>query len=127
MNKQFSLLLSVFLSLLFVNSSFSQIQVFTANDTNITVSSGEQFTVSLESNPATGYNWAVRITEGAEKIIIIGSEFAKTKSGKLGEGGEQLWRFKTLYPGDVKFELSYIRPWEKEEPAKILTFNVKVE
>lgn len=117
----------IFLTLLFVKSSFSQITVFTANDTNISVSSKEQFIISLESNPTTGYNWAVRIPEGADKIMIISSEFAKAKTGKPGEGGEQLWRFKTLSTGEVKLELSYIRPWEKEEPDKTLTFNVKVE
>lgn len=126
MSKTFLLIL-IFFSLIFNKSSFSQIAVFTANDTNISVSSKEQFIISLESNPTTGYNWAVRIPDGADKIVIISSEFAKAKTGKPGEGGEQLWRFKTLSTGEVKLELSYIRPWEKEEPDKILTFNVKVE
>ena len=126
MKKTFLLIL-IFFSFLFNNSSFSQVQVFTPNDTNINVSAGEQFSISLESNPTTGYNWAVRISEGADKIFIIGSEFAKTKPVKPGEGGEQLWRFKTISAGDVKLELVYIRPWEKEEPAKTITFKVKVE
>jgi len=127
MKNTYSLLTLFFISLIFVKTSFSQIEVFTANDTNISVSSGEQFSISLESNPATGYSWAVRIPLDAEKILIIGSEFAKTKPGKPGEGGEQLWRFKALSSGDVKLELVYIRPWEKEEPAKTITFDVKVE
>ena len=127
MNKIFSLSLFIFLSVLFVHSSYSQIEVFTANDTNITVTAGEQFTISLESNPTTGYNWSVRIPEGGEKIMIISSEYAKSKSGKIGEGGEQLWRFKTIGTGEVKLELSYIRPWKKKEPSKTLMFNVKVE
>ena len=126
MKKTFLLIL-IFFSFLFNNSSFSQVQVFTPNDTNITVSAGEQFSISLESNPTTGYSWAVRIPLGAEKILIIGSEFAKTKPGKPGEGGEQLWRFKALSSGDAELELFYIRPWEKEEPAKTITFYVKVE
>jgi inhibitor of cysteine peptidase len=117
----------IFLLLLFSNTSFSQIEVFTAGDTNITVNTGEQFSISLESNPTTGYNWAVKIAEGADKILIIGSEFAKSNSDKPGEGGEQLWRFKAISTGEVKLELSYIRPWEKEEPVKTLTYNVKVE
>jgi inhibitor of cysteine peptidase len=127
MNKISLLLPLIFLFLLSVKSSFSQIEVFTANDTNITVTAGEQFSILLESNPATGYNWSVRIPEGAEKIMIINSEYAKSNSGKFGEGGEQLWRFKALSSGNVKLELSYIRAWEKEEPAKVIAFNVKVE
>ena len=127
MKNTYYLLILFFLPLIFVNTSFSQIEVFTANDTNITVTAGEQFSVSLESNPTTGYSWAIRISEGADKILIIGSEFAKTKPGRQGEGGEQLWRFKALSTGDIKLDLIYIRPWEKEEPAKTITFYVKVE
>ena len=127
MKNTYYLLILFFLPLIFVNTSFSQIEVFTANDTNITVTAGEQFSVSLESNPTSGYSWAIRISEGADKILIIGSEFAKTKPGKPGEGGEQLWRFKALSSGDAELELFYIRPWEKEEPAKTITFYVKVE
>lgn len=117
----------IFITLLFAKLSYSQIGVFTGNDTNITLTSGEQFIISLKSNPAAGYNWAVKISEGADKIVIISSEFVKSKSPRPCEEGEQLWRFKTISRGEVKLELSYIRPWEKKEPASTITFDVKVE
>ena len=108
-------------------SSNSQTQVFTASDTNITVYSGDQFDISLESNKTTGYSWSVSQVSAAPNVFVLGSEYASANSGKVGEGGQELWHFKANAAGSAKLVFYYMRQWEKEQPVKTVTFNVKIK
>ena len=60
-------------------------------------------------------------------ILILGSEYLTSNSGKVGEGGQELWHFKASSTGSAKLVFYYMRTWEKESPAKIITFNIKVK
>ncbi len=124
MKKTFFLFSIILFSLFLTQFSFSQIKSYTEKDTNITLLPDEQFSIKLESNATTGYSWAVSVNEGCGNIYILGSEYVSLKEGKTGEGGEQIWRFKTMNGGVIQLVFSYLRPWEEENPAKILKFNV---
>ncbi len=124
MKKIFFFFAIILFSFLFTQFSSAQVQVYTENDTNITLLPDEQFTIKLDANATTGYSWAVSVNEGCSNIYILGSEYLAPKDDKVGEGGEQLWRFKTMNGGVIQIVFSYLRPWEEDNPAKILKFNV---
>jgi inhibitor of cysteine peptidase len=117
----------IFLSLFYTKISFSQVEVLSDKDTSVTFKAGDKFSISLDSNPSTGYTWAICITDGSENLLILNSEFASPRPPVPGQGGTQIWHFKILSPGNIKIEFRYMQPWSDEEPAKTLVFKVKVE
>lgn len=121
------ILLFSFVMLFLCSSAYSQTQVFTASDTNISVYNWDEFNISLESNKTTGYSWSVAEVSPGPNILILGSEYLTSNSGKVGEGGQELWHFKASSTGSAKLVFYYMRTWEKESPAKIITFNIKVK
>jgi len=121
------LLVFSFMMLVICSTAYSQSQVFTATDTNISVYNWDEFNISLESNKTTGYSWSVAEVSSGTNVLILGSEYMTSNSGKVGEGGQELWHFKASSTGNAKLVFYYMRTWEKEMPAKIITFNVKVK
>ncbi len=117
----------VLLSFFITKTSFSQTEVLSEKDTAVTFSAGDKFSISLDSNPSTGYSWALCVTEGGENLLILNSDYATPKPAVPGQGGMQIWHFKTLNPGNVRIELKYMQPWSDEAPAKNLVFKIKVE
>jgi inhibitor of cysteine peptidase len=101
--------------------------VYGADDTSISVRSGESFTIRLEANPTTGYEWSATI--GDEAVLSLEkSDYAadETASGMTGSGGVQSFTFKALKSGDTTVELVYQRSWEPSEDDTRVTYAVKV-
>ena len=70
--------------------------VFTAADdmTTVEVSVGERFTVSLQENPTTGYEWDMIAGPG---LALVGDEFvapSPSPSPLEGAGGTHSWVFR---------------------------------
>ena len=94
------------------------------NGKEITLKSGANFSIYLEGNPTTGYNWQVKDYD--RKIIEqVGKEDYKSEGDKIGSGGHYTFNFKALSPGETKWELDYLRSWEENIPP-IETFGVLV-
>jgi inhibitor of cysteine peptidase len=129
--------LSIFLSFILISAAssvYSQVAVFTENETQITVTAGDWFDVSLASNKTTGYSWSLAITESNPEGVLadMGNEYiAPENSGdrpKLGASGKEVWHLKTLSAGTVNLVFTYSRPFETDkEPAKTVIFNVTVQ
>ena len=87
---------------------------------------GQQLTLSLDSNPTTGYRW--EIVDGGPAILDQVGE-AEFRSGDsdtnlVGAGGVEVFRFKAKDSGQGVLKLGYRRPWEDAEPLE--TFNVQI-
>jgi predicted secreted protein len=123
------LLLSSFCLVIFISHTLFAQTVYSSNDTNITINSGDLFTISLESNPSTGYSWSVAENQDNAQVVVLGMEYKQTPTdGKvIGSGGLENWRFKSLSTGSIKLVFYYSRSWEKVQPAKTLMFNVTVK
>jgi len=90
--------------------------VYTAADDGTTVeaSVGEQFTVSLEENPTTGYEWDMKAGPG---LTLVGDEFmgpSPSPSPLMGAGGTHAWVFKADKAGTLTLTGLYVRPWEAD-------------
>jgi len=94
----------------------------------VTLEQGQILVVTLESNPSTGYSWAV--VENQDSILVQQgeSEFVQPEQSDppmVGVGGWEVFRFKDVSTGQETLELIYRRSWETDaEPAN--TFSIEV-
>jgi uncharacterized protein YggE len=85
--------------------------------TGMRASAGQTFTVTLDSNPSTGYQWEASSIANNELVRFVRSEFIQSDSDLVGVGGKQTLTFEALKAGKTTIVLDYARPWEKENPA----------
>jgi inhibitor of cysteine peptidase len=94
----------------------------------VTVTAGQQFKITLPSNPSTGYEWQLAKPVDENLLKLITSEYEEPDSGRVGAGGKQVWAFKAVGTGSVQIQLHYLRPWEKgTPPASMTNFTVVIE
>lgn len=84
----------------------------------IEIQAGENFTISLEANATTGYQWQFAKPLDESAIHLISSEYLADKTGLIGSGGKQVWIFKALKKGRWSVAFKYLRPWEKNTPPE---------
>lgn len=76
---------------------------------------GKNFTIELESNPTTGYEWEYSLDkEGiveVEKDTYVPDE---NSNELVGAGGIQTYEIKGLKEGSVTLTLVYKRSWEDD-------------
>ena len=79
----------------------------------VTIREGGTLTVELESNPSTGYSWAV-VTQPPILTRRGTSEFVESESSDKVVGAPGLERlvFEGAIPGTDVLELAYVRSWE---------------
>ncbi len=95
------------------------------NGKTLTLKTGETVRVILESNPSTGYNWAVRALD--QNILehtynIYTSDCSDEQV--MGCGGKEEINFMAIASGETTLEMLYYRGWEGESSA-IKTFTLK--
>jgi len=93
---------------------------------------GDSFTVTLCSNPTTGFQWSesAQISDGTvlkqtdHKFISPQSE----PPPPPGTPGQEVWTFQALKKGETTVSMEYSRPWEGGEKGEwtfVLTVVVK--
>ncbi|HVN95769.1 MAG TPA: protease inhibitor I42 family protein [Syntrophorhabdaceae bacterium] len=88
---------------------------------------GEAFSIVLDSNPATGYQWQLTAPPDDKIVRLVRSEYRASQTNLVGAGGEEIWTFSTVGPGQVTLAFKYMRPWEKDkEPERKALFKVYV-
>ncbi len=78
---------------------------------------GEELTVTLGSNPTTGFRWSEDAKISDESVIKqVSHKFVGPGIDKPpGTPGEEVWTFKALKKGTVITFLEYSRPWIEED------------
>ena len=75
---------------------------------------GQTFSISLESNPTTGYTWTVDFDQ---RFLIGGTELKSTinpmRPALIGAGGRQIFSFTPIKEGQTIISAVYRRPWEE--------------
>lgn len=94
------------------------------NGKTVDLKTGETFTIALEGNPTTGYNWEVSEIDPTV-AQLVGEPDYKSDSKLIGSGGMFKFTFKAVAPGTSHVKLVYHRPWE-EDVAPIEEFEVTV-
>ena len=94
---------------------------------SVTVNVGDSLIVALDSNPTTGFEWALVNISDTSVIQKVHDEYIApepTSSPLVGQPGEELWTFQPLKAGSATIEMMYARPWESVPPAQ--RFNISV-
>ena len=96
------------------------------SDCPIQLHTGQNLTLSLPSNPTTGYRWAIQDSAGGILRSLSPEVYSSTDNGQLlGSGGQSTWRFQAFATGNGRLRLTSQQPWEPEaEPAQ--TFDCQI-
>lgn len=83
-------------------------------------------TVTLESNPTTGYSWQA---EQTEELFKIDSSYSENEhpEGMVGVGGNETFTFTPLKAGKTEVTLTYARPWEGGEQADQVVYVFEID
>lgn len=88
-----------------------------------------EFSISLASNPTTGYTWHAQQYD-QHLLTVINHKYQPSTNSKLvGAGGIDVWTFKVKpeafnAPHIMKIKMLYARPWDIKDTAKTLEFVV---
>jgi inhibitor of cysteine peptidase len=100
--------------------------VYDDPDIPIEVKLNQCFTISLESNPSTGYAWTAEYD--FSMIEQHHEQKFKLKSKDIGGGGVELFDFIAKKKGEAILKMKYKRPWERKPVSiKEFTFSVHIE
>lgn len=108
----------------------SSVQQIPSNATQLVVDTetGKQFAIHLTSNPTTGYSWKASYEPQLLRLInatfVPGTEAAEEP--QLGAGGEEVFTFEALSPGETRITFSYLREWENNPPLDSRVFIVDI-
>jgi inhibitor of cysteine peptidase len=97
------------------------------NDKQITLNAGDSLTLTLESNPTTGYSWQVIEIDNGVLIQDGAPEYKSDGRNIPGAGGTEIFRFKVVENGSTSLKLGYMRPWESVLPIETFTIQVVVQ
>ncbi len=87
---------------------------------NGNVQRGENVSLALESNPSTGYAWAVRAANG---VRVNEPTSFRQKASLPGATAIQTIALNVAQDGDASLTLAYQRPWESFEPTRAITLT----
>ena len=80
----------------------------------IETTDGGAFSVVLEANPTTGYQWEIDFN--SNYIQLIARDYTPSAPELIGSGGEETFNFLALKSGETEIKFSYLRPWEEDIP-----------
>lgn len=90
--------------------------------------SGQTLTITLPSNPTTGFRWVV--SDAAPGVLrSLGPEVYTTPedAGLVGSAGQSTWRYQAYQRGQAHLLMHYQRPWETDvAPAKTIDCQIEV-
>jgi inhibitor of cysteine peptidase len=89
-------------------------------------------TVSLGSNPTTGYQWGEAEISDTAVTVQASHNFVKPQSTSsepvVGAPGKDVWTFDAKAAGTATIKMSYSRPWESgAKDTYTLTINITVK
>src|SRR5438132_14142868 len=89
---------------------------------NITLKKGQEFTISLNSNPTSGYRWLP--TFNTHTINIISHNFQANSPMLVGSSGKDIFTFKGINSGATVLKIVYKRSWEQQFVAEKAFFII---
>jgi len=120
---------AVLLSLLACASAPSQVSVDASYaGKEVEVAAGGSLTVTLESNPTTGFEWELASNTDEAVLELVGSKYEAPEGAVPGAGGKEVWTFKALKKGNSTISMEYSRSWEEGvETAETFVLTVVVK
>lgn len=98
----------------------------TDNGSEVNITRNSEFSIRLEENPTTGYQWNATLSSG---LNLLSDEYRVNDhpQGMVGVGGVHSWTIKAEETGVQTFSAIYARSWENvtgNETAFSMTFKV---
>ena len=86
-------------------------------------------TVTLESNPTTGFQWELASISDQAVLEKQSNTFEDPEdTGMVGSPGKEVWTFRALKKGISTISMEYGRPWEGgEKGVETFTLNVVIK
>ena len=92
----------------------------------VAVPAGGVLTVTLGSNPTTGFKWILAKISDETVLKQEGeSEFVLPEKQIPGASGKEVWTFQALKAGTATISMEYSRPWEGGEKG-VWTYTLTV-
>src|ERR1700730_10137532 len=89
---------------------------------NITIRKGQEFTITLDSNPTSGFKWHPKF-EGSI-INLVSHDFQSSTAKRIGSSGKDIFTFLAISSGSDKLKMLYKRSWEEQFVAeKVFVIN----
>ncbi len=90
----------------------------------IQLTKGQKFTVTLESNPTSGFEWLPKFDGSI--INLISHDFQSSTAKRIGSSGKDIFTFLAISSGSGNLKMLYKRSWEEQFVAeKVFAINVK--
>lgn len=95
---------------------------------SVSLSVGDTLTVTLGSNPSTGFTWAEKMLISDPKVMTqLGHQMVASSTGNPGAPGKEMWELKAIAPGNTTVSTTYGRPWPGgEKDSWVFSTNVTV-
>ncbi len=91
----------------------------------ILVKAGEIIDLALKEQAGTGYIWEFHRLDEKHFQVVHTETKSLSDQNRVGGPRLQVWRLKTIEPGDATLSLDYLRPWEGRTKA-VKHFEVRV-
>jgi inhibitor of cysteine peptidase len=102
-----------------------------ADGTTQKLKKGEVMSITLESNPSTGYSWAAKISDSTVLVLMGEPQFSEPSQSStpiVGAPGTQTFYFQAADTGTSTVTLNYQRSWEIDvAPAQTFSIIVDVQ
>lgn len=100
----------------------TMLTIYRISDQSIQAKVGTPFTIELEGNPTTGYEWQVPLDES--KLELVKQEY-QPLSGNFGSGELTRFVIRPIATGEALIRAVYQRSWETT-PAQQHDFRVLI-
>jgi predicted secreted protein len=99
-----------------------------STNATLSVKINQQFYITLDSNPTTGYEWQIASVSNPDVVGFVSSQYIPPESQLLGAAGKQILTFNATQEGNATVMLQYVRPFETGvPPVSIYVAEVMVE
>ena len=97
------------------------------NGKTFTYAVGEEFSIQVPENPATGYSWRFRTKPKSQMIISpISDRFEKTKTDRIGASGEHIFVWQAVNAGKAEILGFHTRPWVRAQDEPSVVYKIIV-
>ena len=94
-------------------------------DLTIETKNGENFSVILEANLTTGYEWMVDFDSAY--VELIDKKYVPVFPELIGSGGEEIFEFLAKKSGTIEITFFYSRPWESIQPIEKRGYEIIIK
>jgi len=92
----------------------------------INASLGEEFIISLESNPSTGFEWWTKFDPTYLSLMDSAFVSGNERSGMVGIPGKEVFTINTRNAGNTEVIMLLLKPWENGTIAERKIFPINI-